>query len=196
MPRRSYRWLYFVAKPLITVLIIMVAAFGGSSIAPAYKLYILAALLCCLVGDICLLFAGKRWFVSGLISFLAAHIMFIVAFTRGLGGLDLPWWAVCIVLYGIVFAARLLPHTGRLKLAVGVYCTVLIGVALAAAWRWNALRSTPALMTLGGALLFVVSDSLLAIRRFVTDYRFSHVAIMATYWSALVLIAASVAIAP
>ena len=68
-------------------------------------------------------------------------------------------------------------------------------VILVMAWRasaaWAVLGSFPALLALAGALLFVVSDTLLAINRFIRQFRWSKVAVLGTYYAGQALIAAS-----
>ena len=75
-----------------------------------------------------------------------------------------------------------------------VYGTVLMAMAAAAALRWTQLQSTAALLALVGALIFVVSDSALAVRQFNGRYRGAQPLILSTYWTAIGLIAASVVI--
>lgn len=183
---------FYIVKPLVTVLIIAVAVFAPAHASSAYRWIVVAALCCCLVGDVCLLRTGKRWFLAGLVSFLLAHLFFIVAFLQGVHTWALPWWSVGLIAYTVWFAAILLPRVGRLKLPVALYCAVLLSMTLAAVCRWRALGSVPALYTLIGALLFMVSDSLLAWRHFIKEYRFAHATVMAAYWAAIALIASAV----
>jgi uncharacterized membrane protein YhhN len=183
---------FYVIKPIATCLVIALAIAGLSQSSRWYQVEIVAALACCLCGDIFLLGANERWFAAGLASFLAAHVLFIVAFVHGLHHVALPWWSILIALYGLVLGAFLLRYvTQRLKMAVALYCVVITLAALAAAWRWHSLHSASALLALSGALIFMISDSLLGVRYFVTSFRYGHVAIMASYWLAIVLLALS-----
>jgi len=75
---------------------------------------------------------------------------------------------------------------------VALYCLVLLGMTLAAALRLQALGGQPALLAVSGALLFVVSDSSLALRKFAGAYRGAQALILSTYWVSIGLIAASV----
>ena len=136
--------------------------------------------------------AGERWFIGGLGSFLLAHLAFIPALLHGVVAPTLPWWSVVLVIFGIAFFAWLLPKTGALKLAVLIYGSVLTALALAAIARWNVQHSDASLMALVGALLFVLSDSSLSIRQFVTPYRGAQALILSTYWLAIGLMAFSV----
>ena len=134
---------------------------------------------------------GQRWFIGGLGSFLLAHLAFIPALLHGVASPELPLWSAALVIWGIAFFAWLLPKTGALKLAVLIYGTVLMGMALAAIARWNVQRTDASLMALAGALLFVVSDSSLSVRQFAGRYQGAQALILSTYWLAIGLIAYS-----
>jgi hypothetical protein len=74
--------LHFVLKPLTTLLIIAWAWPRGGD-APARQRWIRIGLVWSLVGDVALLWP-QQGFLPGLVSFLLAHLAYIVAFTRGL----------------------------------------------------------------------------------------------------------------
>lgn len=179
---------FYVLKPLTTLFIIGIAATvpeGGA------RALMLLALGLSLAGDICLMFEGTAWFVGGLGSFLLAHLAFIPALLHGVDTPALPLWSAGVVVWGLGFFAWLLPRTGPLKPAVLVYGTVLMAMALAAVARWNVAPTEAAQFALVGALLFVVSDSSLAVRKFVGPYYGAQALILSTYWSAIGLMAFS-----
>lgn len=134
---------------------------------------------------------GQGWFIGGLSSFLLAHIAFIPALLHGIHSPILPLWSAGIVIWGIGFFIWLLPKTGPLKPAVLVYGTVLMAMALAAVARWNVAPTEAARLAMIGALLFVISDSSLSIRKFVGPYRGAQALILSTYWAAIGLMAYS-----
>ncbi len=183
---------FYFLKPLTTLFIIGMAATVPEGDARALMLL---ALVLSLVGDICLMFQGQAWFVGGLASFLMAHLAFIPALLHGVDSPALPLWSAGIVVWGLGFFAWLLPKTGSLKPAVLLYGTVLMAMALAAAARWNVAPSDAARLALIGALLFVVSDSSLAVRKFVGPYYGAQALILSTYWSAIGLMAYSLTLA-
>lgn len=183
---------FYLLKPLTTALVLAAAL----SLAPAsgadYQQLVAVALLLSMLGDICLMFPGKAWFAAGLGSFLLAHVGFIGAFLKGVPLGPPPAWTALPVAYGLGLSAWLLPRAGSLKPAVALYCLVLLGMALAAALRQQALGSHAAALAVAGSLLFVASDSALAIRQFGGGYRGAQALILSTYWAAIALIAASV----
>ena len=182
---------FYLLKPLTTLLIIGIAA---SSPAGDARTFMLVALSLSLVGDVCLMFSGERWFIGGLGSFLLAHLAFIPALLHCVAAPTLPWWSAALVIFGIAFFAWLLPKTGALKVAVLIYGSVLTALALAAIARWNVQHSDASLMALVGALLFVLSDSSLSIRQFVIPYHGAQALILSTYWLAIGLMAYSLSL--
>jgi len=183
---------FYLLKPLTTTLILAAALSLIPVSGAAYRQCILIALALSLAGDICLMFDGEGWFAAGLGSFLLAHMGFIAAFLMGVPLALAPAWTLLPVLYGLGLCAWLLPRAGKLRLAVAAYCLVLLGMTLAAALRLQALGGRAALLATAGALLFVVSDSSLALRQFGGSYRGAQALILATYWASIGLIAASI----
>lgn len=182
---------FYLLKPLTTALILGAALSLTPASGAGYRLTVVVALALSLLGDICLMFEGDGWFSAGLGSFLLAHVGFIVAFLKGVT-LTLPLaWTLLPLLYGLGLCAWLLPRAGSLRIPVALYCLVLLGMTLAAALRLQALGGRPALLAASGALLFVVSDSALALRRFAGPYRGAQALILSTYWTSIGLIAAS-----
>ncbi len=183
---------FYLLKPLTTLLIIALAAVTTAHTPPAYRYWILVALLFCVAGDICLMFSGQGWFVAGLTNFLIGHALFIAAFVQGLANIDLPWWALFWGIYSIAFAVLILPRTGALKIPVLVYMGVIAAMVCTALVRYQVFGSLSALLALCGASLFMLSDSALAVRQFIGPYRFAQPMILSSYWLAVGLIAISV----
>lgn len=183
---------FYLLKPLTTALILGAALSLAPASGAGYRLIVIAALALSLLGDICLMFEGDGWFTAGLGSFLLAHVGFIVAFLKGVTLALPPAWTLLPLLYGLGLCAWLLPRAGSLRIPVALYCLVLLGMTLTAALRLQALGGQPALLAVSGALLFVVSDSSLALRKFAGAYRGAQALILSTYWVSIGLIAASV----
>jgi len=176
---------FFLLKPLTTILIAGLALQAPDS---SYRTLLLAGLVLSLMGDIALMFGSTAAFITGLSSFLVAHLLFMVAFLDGLAAPQMPAFAWIFPVWGVAFAALLLPKAGALKLPVLVYGGALMGLAITASMRWTALDGT-AIYALIGAGLFVISDSALGARKFLGPYRGAQGLILSTYWSAIGLIA-------
>lgn len=180
---------FYVLKPLTTLLVLGAAAFAESA-DPAYRNWICAALLLSTCGDIALLRSGNAAFMAGLGSFLVAHGLFVWAFLLE-GFATPPLWTALPIAVAAGFFVWLLPRTGTLKVPVVVYAVALLGMTLAAAARGEVRGHPSGLLAVAGALLFLLSDSALAVRQFNGPYRGAQALILSTYWLAVGLVAAS-----
>ncbi len=192
--RGQRRPLFYLAKPLTTVLIIALA-WVSLAAAPPYRAWVLMALAACLAGDVALLFGSRRAFLLGLSSFLIAHGLFIAAFASDLPLSPLFWppqaMAVAAVFLLAVFAyaAWLLPRTGRLKGAVSLYLLALTVMVLVAVLRAGLAETAAARWVGVGALLFAFSDAVLAYRKFVQAPVWGQPATLLSYYLAIGLMA-------
>lgn len=183
---------FFVLKPL-TTLLILAAALLAADADPTYRMLVAGALALSTAGDIALMFEGNGAFLAGLGSFLAAHLLFVVAFLAGTGWVTPSAWALVPGIAGAAFFVWLLPRTGPLLPAVLVYGLALMGMMLTASGREVARGDASGWLAFLGASIFILSDSALAIRKFVGPYRKAQFVILFTYWLAVGLISASVA---
>lgn len=140
-------------------------------------------------GDFALASPMAQSFPLGMLAFLIGHLFYLWIFTRQLR----PWRQLdnsrrlmvgLLAGYAIVMGGLILPRTGVLMPAIAVYFAILSLMAAASfaglAPRWTRL----------GALLFVLSDTLIGIDRFLVPLEFRHIAVMSTYYAAQVLIMA------
>ena len=185
-PRRQV----YVFKPLTVILIILIALQTKFAGAPPYKQLIIAGLLCSLAGDVLLIWPRER-FVAGLVCFLFAHVCYIAAFTVGGGRVFSAWGAAVLVLYGALMLRVLWPRLGRLKGPVAFYVAAILLMAWQALNRWLAAGEAGSALALAGALLFVASDSALALNRFGGEFKSAQAVVLATYFAAQWLIALS-----
>jgi uncharacterized membrane protein YhhN len=149
----------------------------------------LAALVFSLAGDVFLMLPGN-YFIPGLASFLVAHIFYIALFRQGQ-----EWFpskqalvgvlAVGAVMYSIVWGGL---NDPVLKIAVAAYVTVISLMAAQAIGRASVTGDAASRWVAVGACVFMVSDSLIAINKFVTPVALSSLWILATYYCAQMLI--------
>lgn len=183
--------LKYVFKPLTTILILLFAFVRMPQVSIHYKEFILIGLTLSLIGDIFLLWPEKQ-FISGLLAFLLAHLLFILAMITDFGPYYDWQYLIPILLYMIVFLWIILPKSGKLVFPVVVYAFVLMLFFWQAAGRAVYLAGSSSMDALLGAGLFVVSDSVLAYNRFVKNFKWAEFFIIITYWAALYFIALSV----
>jgi len=148
-----------------------------------YALLIVLGLIFSLLGDIFLMLKSDK-FMQGLVSFLIAHIFYIVAFLDS-AKIDLNLYAIIpIALIGIGYLAVLLPKTGNLKIPVLIYALILQAMVITADMFYQTALTTSSLMVLIGAIWFMLSDSILAFARFVKAFKFAQIAVLSTYYIA------------
>jgi uncharacterized membrane protein YhhN len=181
----------YLFKPLTMIFILLIAVQARRPDPLLYKVAIIGGLVCSLAGDIFLMLPSDR-FVAGLVSFLIAHLFYIAAFTSGTG-FGFSWRSlVPCVIYGVIIFSVLSPHLGEMKLPVLVYMVVILVMAWQAWERWSQTGQSGALLAFLGAVLFVISDSALAVNRFRGEYKGAQALILSTYFAAQWLIAHSV----
>lgn len=194
---RGRKPVHYVTKPLTTVLIIAVAALAaasattGSPVPAAYKMLVLAGLVFSLFGDAALMFPDKL-FVAGLVAFLAAQVLYIFAFKPAVGYPVSVMTFLPFIFYGLLMFFILAPGLGPMKLPVLVYIGAITTMAGFAANRYVHLGGTRPLLAFIGAVLFLVSDSVLAYDRFGKKLGLARILVLGTYFPAQLLIALSV----
>lgn len=179
----------FVFKPLTTVLVLVLAAIVARADDASWRPAIVAGLAASLVGDVFLMLPGDR-FVAGLAAFLVAHVCYVAGFTRD-GWRASPLPAVACGAYVMVLLWWLLPLAGAHRLPVALYAVVIGAMAWQAIERWREHRSLPPLVAAAGAVLFVFSDTALAVNRFASPFAWAPLVVMGTYVPAQWLIALS-----
>ena len=187
----SRRGLHLVTKPLATALIIAVAAVAAAPVPAAYKTLVLAGLALSLLGDVALMFPEK-WFTAGLVAFLAAQVSYILAFKPRPGHPVSPATFLPFVLFGLLMFFLLAPKLGPMKLPVFIYIAAITLMAGFAAARFIDRGGTKPLLAFIGAVLFLISDSVLAYDRFARKVPGARIIILGTYFPAQLLIALSV----
>lgn len=151
-----------------------------------FKKWIIGALLFSAGGDTLLLFANNNelYFIFGLVSFLIAHVCYIVCFhkMKQKEKIEGKWYAAIIVgVYYFFIMSFLIPHLGPLKIPVLVYGIVISFMLLLAIVLYDMPNNKTARLLLTGAIFFVISDSVLAINKFYNPVPWGGWAIMTTY---------------
>lgn len=181
--------LHWATKPLVLIIAIIYIAINvqWTRVEGRFRLYLLAALAWALVGDVLLMLPG--YFVPGLLAFLMAHGFYIALFRQGV-----PWFpsrralAVTLCVGAGLVALLWTGLSPLLKVAVPVYALAIALMAAQAIGRACVLRTGPAAAVAVGACLFMLSDALLAINKFVTPLPFAALWVLPTYFAAQILI--------
>ena len=146
--------------------------------------FILAALAFSFLGDIFLM--ADKFFIVGLGAFLIAHIFYILAFrsesSRFFSKKELLIPATFVLIYGAILLSIVLPNVGSaLKIPIIVYSMTILVMLLTALHRYGNVSAVSFKYVIIGASLFILSDSMIAISKFVTAFPMDGVLIMATY---------------
>ncbi len=179
------RWIDYISKPFI---VLSLAGYFLSQVKgqTPLKKWILSALAFSWLGDVLLLFESRDqlFFLFGLSAFLIAHLCYIVFFhqvrvkEKVRGNI---WLLIIVVIYYTGLISFLSPYLHDMKLPVRVY-GIAISFMLMLALHMPFIKNKMAgkwMMT--GALLFVISDSVLAIDKFYQSFRLADLVIILTY---------------
>jgi uncharacterized membrane protein YhhN len=129
-------------------------------------------------------------FVAGLASFLVAHIFYIIAYqkTGASKGRIRPFDIAAFALYGIALMWILYPGLGGMLIPVMLYAIVLLTMGTWAHKRRGATATASFRYVSAGVILFVISDSLIAVNKFAFDVPGERLLVMSTYITAQYLI--------
>ena len=141
-----------------------------------------ASLLFSSLGDVVLGIDPEKLFTFGLGSFLIAHLLYIALFLSNMKrpvnlGVARPALLALVIAFSLVLTIWLWPGFGGLALPVVVYIIVITTMAvtsLAAGFK------TPTIAV--GALLFMISDSLIATGKFKQPIAYGAYLVWASYY--------------
>lgn len=187
----SIQWLHYACKPLIMGLLLLYAWPISQNLGhPAPLRWLLTGMVFALLGDVFLMIQEMDLFAPGLGMFLLMQLGYIRAFRPSLRPFRNRRFALLVLAFG-VYLVVLRPAFERsaslqpLWWPVVVYAVCLCTMGLLAAhrqqlpgWRWVAV----------GALMFIVSDSLIAVNKFLVPIAGNTWLVMSTYATAQYLI--------
>jgi uncharacterized membrane protein YhhN len=160
-----------ITKSLLSLLFV-VTALLQPRLVPQYYLYLLAGLILCLIGDVCLALPGEKMFTAGLGAFLLGHVFYIIGFSSltSLGRWISPGAGLITGISAIIFF-WLRPHLKSVLVPVLFYILVITAM-LSGAWAvyWKSALPAPAkALILMGASCFYLSDLFVARDKFIRD---------------------------
>ncbi|HMC98081.1 MAG TPA: lysoplasmalogenase [Flavobacteriales bacterium] len=192
--------LVYVCKPAMMVTLSSWFFFNSRRVGDRFTLLIQAGLFFSLVGDIALMLEhlDEFNFLIGLGAFLVAQLCYTMAFAHNLANVGGPQGilvsivlSVGLVAYGYFFAGSLLPKVDEsIMVPVAIYAVVITLMGIGAAFRFGRTFMQSFLLVFIGALLFIASDSVLAINRFSHPLAHAGWSVLLTYALAQALIAA------
>lgn len=186
-------WLQYVTKPLLMPALMLFFSINSSHYKGPLKKWVLLALGFSMGGDVLLMFQDRmpEFFLFGLSSFLLAHIFYIFFFhqlrvSEGIRGKAL--WLIPVAIYYAGLMVWLSPRLGEMATPVRIYGLVISFMLVMALHMLYLRKKEAGRLMLYGALLFVASDTLLAINKFYMPVPLAATLVMGTYGMAQFLI--------
>lgn len=178
-------WLRMVVKPIPVLCMVLALALQPDK--GRYQWLVITGLLFSAAGDV-LLEASASTFLFGLIAFLLGHVFYIAAFLQDSRK---PFWGRAALAYGygvLIFAVLYFAgDLGDMTIPVAVYVLVICTMVWRASARINVAEISAESARTGfwGAVMFVFSDSVLAIGRFgVLAHPMLRYVVIISYWLA------------
>lgn len=186
----------YITKPVVPLALIFWLILNGGF--QGQLIFFVIGLIFSLVGDIFLMLPNEK-FVAALVSFLFAHIAFILGFSSGIPNFSAPGLILFILVGLNAFEIYRRISNGLRSRGQESFITpvliyaIVISLMLVSALltmvgpnsEWNPF---PSMMVSFGALFFVFSDTLLAWNKFVNPIKYGDIFVIVTYHLALITI--------
>ena len=191
---QSEKILVYLIKPLLMPTLIVLAYQFKRSLAVYRFRYLVAALVFSWAGDVFLMIREMNLFIPGLLSFLVAHVCYILLFYQDVARKkasknQLTNWIPSIVF--IIFLGTLLSWilpimqsnelSKPLIIPVSLYAAVITSMGILAAWRKDKIKTIAFRWGIIGAVSFIISDTILATNLFALPIQYASLWVMSTY---------------
>ena len=184
-------------KPLLMPLLMFYVYRTSLGKVTGRVLLLCVALLLSWLGDIALMYQGETiYFMVGIGLFLLAQVTYIIVLSKSTTEkltFD-PIKVLPFIIYGIGLFKLLIPNAGDFQIPIFIYGIVIMVMASTARLREGKSEKLSYRMALYGSMLFVISDSLIAINKFYIELPQAGFLIMITYISAQLLLVKGVLI--
>lgn len=188
--------LHTVCKPALLPLLLVYYVVSARTSGASMSMLVMSALVLSWLGDVLLMGEGQSFFIFGLVSFLLAHLTYIFAYrqhqqaddSKALRGIQKIRFGFPLVFAGVGLVMILYPRLSDLRIPVMVYAGVITVMTLTGLFRFGKTNASSFAQVFAGAILFMMSDSLLAVNKFLEPLAYSGLWIMITYISAQFLI--------
>lgn len=191
---RHSAYLTIIFKPLLMPSLAVFAMYQAKDMAQSVPWLLLAALFFSWIGDVVLMFAGfSEWFfIGGLCAFLIGHLFYIALNLKSRAKIpfriELLISASPMLLVAILMVTQISARVPAMALPICAYAIVLCLL------YFTGLLAKPASVTVEwivlflGIVLFIASDTIIAINRFIFQFDGAGVMIMTSYITAQYLL--------
>ncbi len=194
----DFTFLHHFAKPLLMPILAGFYLLSIKNSGTAISWFVLISLFFSWLGDVFLMYQSHHqlYFMLGLGAFLIAHILYIVCYIRMTNDVEvakekrprLARYDFFLILIWLTLISVLFPVLGEMKIPVTLYSMTITGMALTALHRYQKTTTQSFWMVMGGVLIFMLSDSMIAINKFLEPITYAGAWIMITYIIAQYLI--------
>ena len=181
------QWMVYLAKPMLRTTLFGYYYLNKKS----DNLFFVLGLLFSLFGDLFLLGSGELYFILGLIFFLIAHVFYIIMVFKILLEIRLKDFMIAGIPYLLLFLILinvLYDGLGSMKIPVIIYAMTISFLGVVSLLLFLQSRTKTSLLLLFGVLVFITSDTILALNLFYEKQSFYPILIMTTYVMAQFLI--------
>ncbi len=178
--------LAFISKPFLMTTLLVVYLVSVKK--PDF--WFISALFFSFWGDVLLLFKNQ-FFIFGLASFLLAHVFYIkitIGFLKKTSYKKIALVASPFLVFLFSLLYLLKDNLGEMRIPVIIYGIVITIFGVVAFLNYVQVKSTANLWLFLGTLIFITSDSLIAINKFYAPNEMYQFLIMVTYILAQYLI--------
>ena len=201
----DYLPLIFATKPLLMVtLFVWFYLQTKESVNSKFRNYLLLSIVFAFGGDTFLMFLpfDEIFFLLGLGSFLIGQLFYVFAFSNSIatpkGSFNKPIGVAMLLIvflsYYAILMYALFPYLEDFLIPVLVYGVAVCAMGVSSGWRLNKVSIESFMLVFIGAMLFVLSDTIIAVNQFLYKGNLlnAQVFIMITYVLAQYLIAKGV----
>ena len=169
--------------------------FSSSNMLNGLSLLLISVFVFYMLGDV----AIEIKFILGMVFFSIAHVVLMTIYLVLVSGYEITLFTAMgglvtfsfLSIYGgalVRYLNRSPTGLGKYELPVVFYSILLVVMATASLFFYISAQIAIALLVSAGTVLFVLSDTLVAIREFHHSYNHSEIATKATYFPAIYLI--------
>lgn len=186
----------FIAKSLIIPFLMILLIISFRAVLSRSHRLMLAGLFFSWAGDVLLglTHLNANMFILGLACFLLTHVMYLTVFFMTPGESVIfrkyIYLLIPVLLYGTGLVFYLYDDLADMRIPVIIYTAAILAMLTGAIDRIRKVNKVSFYLVLTGAILFLISDSAIAINKFSHPFEYSSIVVMSTYVIAQYLIVA------
>lgn len=177
-----YEYRYFT-KPWIIITLVIHFYYNSLHLLPKERILVFLALTFSLIADFILITDSITSLITGMSMFILAKICYAILFSfKARFDIDrlLPFLAV-VLMYCLFIMYYLYEGVGELFFPVVIYIFVTLTMTKMAYLRYNMVNKKSFYFVLAGAVLFMVSETIMAFYSFYKPLPYTYTSVLLTY---------------